>query len=466
MTTVAAASIDERAVFSAINTEMAADPGAFAHKILRTKLWKRQLEVLDSSRKYTKTLVMSGHGVGKTHVLACLIIEFLVTKPNSRVVVTASNFTQVHDTIWAQVKSLARQAIVPLGGRLMDSEWIFPDGSHAKAVTVDDPTSLQGIHSPHVLVVVDEAEGVAQALWGAIDSLLSSEGSRLVVCFNPVTPSGYLFDAAQNHREWNVINISCLEHPNVVSGKNLIKGAVTRQWVEQKMLSEGEDSPFWAARVLGRFPDNGENTLVSMSELYAAEQDPDFVGEPCRIGMDVARFGGDRNVLVVFNEKRVLSHVESWVGEDLMGSAGRLIAAIKKFKVEPRHVGVDVCGIGAGVVDRLKEAGLRVSPVDFGSAPQGDWGGVIGRDAIFANRRAELHAVVRALVKAKQLVIPAKYKEVCSDITALKYWYDGKGRFVIEPKEEARKRLRRSPDFSDAVVIAMGAMGTRRPMIQ
>lgn len=463
---LATKAVDERNVFDAIATEIQSDAGAFAHKILQTKLWKRQIEVLESARKYTKTLVMSGHGVGKTHLLACLIIEFLVTHPNSRVVVTASNFTQVHDTIWAQVKSLARQSIVPLGGRMMDASWAFPDGSLAKAVTVDDPTSLQGIHSPHVLVVVDEAEGVAQGLWGAIDSLLSSEGSRLVVCFNPVTPSGYLFDAAQNHREWNVINISCLEHPNVVSGKNLIRGAVTRKWVEEKRASEGEDSPFWAARVLGRFPDSGSNTLVSMSELFAAESDPDFVGESRRIGLDVARFGGDRNVLVVFDERRTLTHVESWTGEDLMQTAGRLINAIKRFKVEPRHVGVDVCGIGAGVVDRLKEAGLRVAAVDFGSAPVGDWGGVLGRDAIFPNRRSELHAVVRALVRAKQLVIPAKYKEVCSDITALKYWYDGKGRFVIEPKEEARARLRRSPDFSDAVVIAMGAMGTRRPMIQ
>jgi hypothetical protein len=175
--------------------------------------------------------------------------------------------------------------------------------------------------------------------------------------------------------------------------------------------------------------------------------------------------GDDANVLTVLDETRTIIAVESWRGEDLMKTSGRLIDAMKRHGVEARNVCIDSCGIGAGVVDRLLEAGHRCTSVDFGSAPVGDWASVVGRDAAFLNRRAELHAVLRHLVRGKLIGIPARFRETLADIQSIRYWYDGRGRFTVEPKDSIRERIRRSPDHSDSLVIALGAPGLRKVAI-
>jgi len=450
-----------RTVFDAVSL----DPSFFAQSVLGWTPWSRQREILKSAREHRRTLVMSGHGVGKTRTLASLICETMVTEPDCRIVCMASTYRQVHDALWGEVQKLYRDARLPLGGRMGETDWTLGDGSRASIVAVDDPTALQGIHSRRVLVIVDEAEGVDPRMWGAIDSLLSSGGSSLVVAFNPVTPSGYLFDAHLNPQRWNVIKVSCLEHPNVAQGEEIITGAVTREWVEEVRAREGEDSPFWASRVCGQFPAAGSDSLVSVAELEATENVATGVREPRRIGLDVARMGGDANVLVVLDETRRLVAVESWRGEDLMQTTGRLIDAMRRHGVEGRNVCVDSCGIGAGVVDRLREQNIRVTAVDFGAGAVGDWQTLLGREAAFPNRRCELHAALRSVVRARQISIPSKFREVIADLASVRYWYDSRGRFTVEPKDAIRARIRRSPDFGDALVIALGSGLARKVAI-
>jgi len=443
-----------------------ADPTFFAERVLGWKPWSRQREILASARENRRTLVMSGHGVGKTRTLASLICETMVLEPDARVVCMASTYRQVHDALWGEVQKLYRESRNPLGGRIGETEWTIGDGSRASIVAVDDPTALQGIHSPRVLVVVDEAEGVDPRMWAAVDSLLSSGGSSLVVAFNPVTPSGYLFDASLNPGRWNVIRVSCLEHPNVTGDdETIVPGAVTNRWIEEVRTREGEDSAFWSSRVLGRFPAAGSDSLISVSEIEATENAETGVREPRRIGLDVARMGGDANVLVVLDESRRLIAVESWRGEDLMQTTGRLIDAMRRYGVEGRNASVDSCGIGAGVVDRLREQNVRVTAVDFGAGAAGDWSAILGRDAAFPNRRCELHSALRSLVRSKSISIPSKFREVVADLASVRYWYDSRGRFTVEPKDAIRARIRRSPDFGDALVIALGSGLARKVAI-
>ena len=448
-----------------IRKRIAADVGFFPAHVLGNPLWEKQREIAASVRKNRRTAVISGHATGKTNTIACVILEAMTMHPNARIILTATTWNQVKDTAWGEVKRLYRNAKLPLGGMMLDTRWTIADGSLATCISVDDPTALQGVHGPFVLVIVDEAEGLGQDMWAAIESLMSSEGSRLLVCFNPVTPSGFLYEASKQPREWNFINVSCLDHPNVTSGQNQIPGAVTREWVDEMRAKHGEDSPFWHARVLGKFPDAGSDSLLSAREIEATEGIQTGVKEPRRIGLDVARMGSDTSVLTVYDETRTLIAVESWRSEDLMQTAGRLIDAIRRFKVEPRNACVDVCGIGAGVVDRCREAGMIVTPVDFGGGPVGDWAPLLGREAGFPNRRCELHAVMRQLVREKAISIPTRYREIVADLSAIRYWYDGRGRFVVEPKDAIKERIRRSPDFSDAAILALGAPCNRRVAI-
>jgi len=445
-------------------TSTLSSDGRFAEKVLGWKPWEAQLRIMRSIRDHRRTLVMAGHAVGKTRTLASLIIEWMAMRPGARVVCTATTNKQVHSILWAEVRKLIDRAPYLIGGELKETKWRFRDRL-AEALSVDDPTAIQGVHGRANLVVVDEAEGVHQSMWDSLETLLSSKGSRMVLCFNPVTTSGYCYEAAQRPDLFNVISVSCLDHPNVRERRQVIEGAVTHEWIEEMRQRHGEDSPFWSSRVLGRFPASSTNSLVTMTELMDSDAPTQVVDEP-RIGLDVARFGDDRSVLVVLDRSRTVIECQSWTKTDLMETTGRLRDAMRRHGVASRRVGVDVCGMGAGVVDRLAEDGIRCTPVDFGSAADGDWGPVVGREAQFTNRRSELHWVARSLLRRRELRIPAQWKEIWADLCAPSYWFDGRGRIAVESKDEIKARIKRSPDFSDAVLIALGAGGTKRPMIQ
>tara|TARA_R110000868_G_scaffold11036_4_gene54252 strand:- start:3061 stop:4392 length:1332 start_codon:yes stop_codon:yes gene_type:complete len=441
----------------------------FATHVLGLSLWEGQRRILESVRKHRRTLVKSGHGLGKTNTLGILINETMTRHPECRIVTSASTYEQVRKTLWSEVRKLNARAVVPLGGELLETQWKMSDGSYASITAVDDPTALQGVHGPYVLVILDEAEGIKSNMWAAYDSLLSSANSRMIACFNPVTPSGYLFDACLNPAEWNVITLSCLDHPNVVSGEDVIPGAVTREWVDEmrsKYCRDGEEpAPAWYSRVLGEFPPAGSNTLVSMAALDALSDFVPDVMVPRSIGVDIARMGDDESVLTVLDEHRRVIAVESWRKVDLMETVGRILNAMQRHRVEARYVGVDVCGMGAGVSDRLREQGYKVTPVDFGEGPKGDYASILGRDMRFKNRRNEAHAVFQALVREKQISIPRQYAQTRADLASVIYGYASDGKFRVESKDEIRDRVRRSPDFGDSLLIALCATQTRRMAI-
>lgn len=469
MTVAAPAKLDAvtasqaRAVANAIEKV----PGFFSEAVLGRTLWSKQKQLAQAVKKHRRVLCASGHGVGKTATLATIICEWMTQRPQARVICMASTWHQVQHTLWGEVKNLHARARYPLGGKMMETKWTIDlDGALATCLSVDDPTALQGVHGPAVLIVVDEAEGLSQNMWNAIESLMSSEGSRLVACFNPVTPAGYLFDAARRPEEWHYITISCLDHPNVIEGRNVIPGAVTREWVDEMREKHGEDSAFWASRVLGRFPAAGSNTLVSLADIAASAKWETGIREHRRMGLDVARFGGDANCLTILDETRTVIASESWRGEDLMATTGRAIAAMKTYAIDPRNVCVDVCGVGGGVVDRMREQGYRVQAVDFGAGPVGDWAGLLGKESSYPNRRSELHAVARQLFRAKQISVPEKFREIAADLGSILFSYDSKGRFVVESKDKIRERTGRSPDHSDSLLIALASTGRPKVDIQ
>ncbi len=442
--------LDEVALI--IDQRVHIDPLFFSRVILGVLHWPAQQRILRAVRKHRRTLCLSGHAVGKTHVLASLVIEWMLRFTDARVVITASTNRQVHDVIWAEVKRQYNAARVPLGGRFMEREWVIGDTRRAVAVSVDDPTAMQGVHSEHVLVVVDEAEGVDARTWDAMDSLLTSPNCRIVACANPVTPSGRVFEQSNRPDVWHVERISCLEHPNITGLGPYIAGAVTKEWIEEQRRIHGEASPVWQSRVLGEYPRDGSSSLVTREMLDNCASIQTGITEQPRAGLDVARFGSDRSVLAVFDASRTLIRLESWGGSDLMETTGRALAIAREHGALLR---VDSCGVGGGVVDRLTEQGEAVDPVDFGAAPAGDWPDLVPQGTTFANRRAELHWVMRSLLREKAIRIGADFRDVWADLMLPKIRYDSRGRIAIESKDDIRKRAGRSPDFGDAVILAM-----------
>ena len=163
---------------------------------------------------------------------------------------------------------------------------------------------------------------------------------------------------------------------------------------------------------------------------------------PLVIGMDVARYGRNRTVIVV-RRGDVVESVRALSGIDTMAGAGQVIAALREYG--PAQVNVDEVGVGAGVVDRLREQGYTVRGMVGSRKPE--------RDLTCANRRAEGYLMLKRRFGERRIRIPRDV-ELIKELAGLRYEYNSQGRMQIEGKRKMRRRGIASPDKADALMLA------------
>ena len=426
------------------------DPVYFARKVLGVEPWSKQVEALTAVAANERVAVKSGNGLGKGLSAAVAILWFMSCHEHAVALSTAPTFRQVRHILWKEVHRRYRNAKYDLGGKLLDTRLEMPErDSFAMGLSADSPDEFQGFHSANMLIVVDEAEGVAEPIYEAIEALMTSENCRLLLIGNPTTVTGSFRRAFHEDRElYHTLTISAYDSPNVATGAKTVPGLVTARWVEQRRKIWGEDNPIFQARVLGEFPEQSEDTLIPLSAIEGAAKvsggavEQDDAPQPTVVAVDVARFGSDRSVILVRRGGQV-KPVRTFRGLDTMKLMGLVVDAIKE--ADPEDVVVDEVGIGAGVVDRLKELGYRVDGINVGRSAHDP--------SRFANLRAEGYWNLRQLITTGEVFLPSD-KELMGELAALKYSFNSVGQLLVESKDDMRKRGVRSPDKADALMLA------------
>ena len=429
-------------------------PVAFAQDVLGVDLWSKQREVLEALPDNRRVAVKSGNGLGKGFCAAVAVLWFLHHRDPAIVLSTAPTFRQVRHVLWRQIRRLHRPVADILGGKMLDTRWELADDRYAMGLSAETADQFQGFHSDNMLIVVDEAEGVSEEIYEAIESVMTSSDPRLLLIGNPTTVSGAFRRAFYEERNlYYTVTISALESPNVAAGKSVMPGLATAKWVEERRETWGEDNPIFRARVLGEFPDQAEDTLFKLTEIEKASRrdSPDAIdaevgGRPAYtevvLAVDVARFGSDRSVILRRRGDRV-EEIRTFQKMDTMELTGWVVAAIREFN--PRRVFIDEIGVGAGVVDRLKEEGHPVVGVNVARRSR--------QDDVFSNLRAEGFWRLRELFASGGISIPPD-NQLMGELAALRYSYDSRGRVVMESKDAMRQRGLPSPDKADALMLA------------
>lgn len=436
-----------------------ADPGWFSKHVLGRRSWSAQRQLRDSVRLNRKTLAYSANAVGKTNEAAAIILEWLLMHQRGRVIITGPRFETIRLGIWAEVRDQWARSRTALGGDMQETYWRLGNRHDAVITTADDPSSLQGARGQEVFVVLDEAQAIDDgAKWDALESLLTAEASRLLEMGNPLVTSGRFYEHAHGE-EYNVVQIDGLDHPNVVTGRNAYPGAITRAWCEDRLERWGKNDPRYVARVRGRFPDSGTNQIVARSWLDRGCANP--VVNPFlagrRMGVDLARYGDDECVasLLVDGE---LTDQECWGMAPATESAARIIDLRQRWGiVEAHNVKVDSCGLGGPIADICISRGLDVDQVNNAKSPAGDWP-ELTEGMVFKNRRDETHYIAGKLAERGELRIPARFKETRADLCSPTYTIPN-GVWRAEEKDAVKKRLGRSPDKGDSVVISVSNQG-------
>lgn len=438
------------------------DPVAFCVEQLHFEPWSRQRAVLESVRDSSRTAVRSCHGAGKTAVAARAALWFLAVHPNSRVITTAPTWQQVSGLLWREIRLAYQQAGGFIGGEIFDTRLELAIDWLAIGLSSDRGDRFQGHHAEHLLIVVDEASGVDQQIYEALEGSLTSPGARLLLIGNPTTTSGEFFGSFHSSRRfYNTIHVPAACTPNFTREQvapDVARRLVSKQWARERAKKWGKGSPLYQVRVEAEFPSQSDDVVVSLGDLEAAQRRTLEPGSPVVLSVDVARFGSDETVFAVRRD-RVVRIVKSYGGRDTMQTTGEIVRLARELReahgVSPQLV-IDDAGLGGGVTDRLRELGeFKVHPYLGAESAQ--------RPDDYPNRRSESWFEFAEVIDQLDLDTD---EELGTDLLAPRYRLDSQGRRVVEAKADTKKRLRRSPDRADAVVMAFSVFGLGRRAVR
>ena len=404
--------------------------------------WKASAKLVEKMR----LSIRAGKGVGKSAFLAWTILSFHTCYFPAKAGCTAPTATQMSDVLWAELSlwhRALRDRYPSLGEKF---EWKVdafvmkeaPQESFAVARTArpEKPEALQGLHSKHVLVIVDEASGVDDAIFDAGRGAMAGENCFVVFASNPTRLSGLFY---KTHNElaplWETLQVNGEDVP-----------LQTQQFRDEIIYEYGRDSNYYRVNVTGDFP-TAEDDVVIPKPLCEAALKRDVKPYGTRVwGVDIARFGSDRCVLVKRCENATLEPHISWGGMDTMQSAGKIFFEWKNTPAHERPVSiiVDVIGIGSGVVDRLIELDLPVIGLNVAELASVEDQFMRSRDEVWWRARQWLEKRACKLVEDKVLM---------AELSLPTYTFTSNGKIKVESKDEMRKRYPRSPDVADAFCL-------------
>lgn len=437
-------------------------PVRFVTEFFGEEVLGKQQEILDAlARPDVREIhVKACHAAGKTHLCSRAVAWFLAAYPHDSIVLTtAPTWPQVEDQIWREIRDGAAKAKVDLGGRLLKTSWEFGPRWYATGIATspDTAVNVQGYHAAHVLVIVDEADGVAQTIWNAIDGLATSAHVVVLAIGNPINPQSAWrkrYELAEHDPRAVCIKIAADDVLELTDGGNY-PFLLQRDWVEDKQKRWGESSALYISKVLAEWPEQGSDVLIPLSWLERARGRTVPKGLRA-LGVDVARFGAARTVRTLV-EGNWVAWTRATAREDTMATAGHVLSDIGQYA--PVATSVDDTGVGGAVTDRLRQLGQDVLPVNFG--------GRAYDNERFANRGSELYWNARAALEGDLIGFsmsdPDAIDELIAELSRVTYDTDERGRIRIDKygrhsdhlSEE--DRAARSPDRADSFVIAYGA---------
>lgn len=413
--------------------------------------WQEQ--VLKALIKHDRISIRSGHGVGKGALISWLTLWALLTHDDVKVPIAANSQNQLRDNNWPEIGKWHKLLPGPLQDRIkIQSERIFvktaPDSAFAvrRTATKENSEALQGLRGKFSLYLIDEASGIPDIVFEVAQGALSSPGAKAILFSNPTRNSGFFFDTHNRLRHrWKCFVVSSEDVPRA------------RGHIEDIIEAYGKGSNKYRIRVLGEFPTKDDETVIPLELVEAAQK---RTVEDLQIypvwGVDVARFGDDSSAIAKRKGNRLLEPIKEWRDTDTMQTAGIVMKEYQSTHPDerPHEILVDVIGLGAGVVDRLKELGLPVRGINVGEAP--------AADTQYMRLRDELWFRGREWFAARDVSFPADDDKTLSELINPTYDFHSNGRIVVESKKDMKKRGVPSPNRADAFLLTFATGLDRR----
>lgn len=405
--------------------------------------------------------VCSGRGIGKSALVAWLILWFMSCVLGGSNVTTANTEEQLKSKTWAELGKWHTMAInshwfertalslrpEPWFAKLLADQMKLDIGLYyglAQLWSEDNPDAFAGLHNTNgTLLVFDEASGIPSPIWKVSEGFFTESVLHRYwfVFSNGRRNTGSFFECFHKLRAW-------WKRHQIDS--RTVEG--TDQNVFQKIIDQnGEDSDEARVEVKGEFPRQGDKQFISRAIVEQAVS-RELVADPWApliMGVDPARYGDDSTVIAWRQGRngRVRPMIEM-KGADNMAVANRCAELIEEM--QPDAVNIDA-GNGTGIIDRLREMGYKVNEVWFGSASSEEqWG----------NFRTYIWAQMRDWLGGGCI---DNHEDLSTDLTSPDYKFLGSSdRMVLESKDSMKSRGFASPDRGDALACTFAFKVARR----
>jgi len=412
----------EKEIFKTDWKKYQGKPELFCVNELDMHVTEDMKKLMSSVMKYRITIAVSANAVGKSHLASALALWFYRSYTGSQVIAcSAPPERNLRENIFAKIRQFTRQnpalveddkvlslKIVPKNAADSDDDDLKLE-SAILGITIPtagdaelQATRISGYHAPSQLFIFDEGDGIPDGIYKGAEGCLSGDFSRLLILFNPKSKSGAAYRMIKNGLA-NVVYLSAFNHPNVISGDDVIPGAVSREKTVQRIndwtraLRKGELpdqtscfevpkflegttaksgagkkypplQPGWrrieeacfSYIVLGQYPAQGSNQLISQEWIDAARSRWDLYtatygnktpeGVRPLLGMDVADEGGDYNTIVT-SYGNYIAPLEKWRGMDVDMSSTR--ASVYYAELNAYQINVESDGLGASVAPKM-----------------------------------------------------------------------------------------------------------------
>ncbi|HET7111740.1 MAG TPA: terminase family protein [Gemmatimonadales bacterium] len=417
--------------------------------------WQREL--LRAYGRYERRLsVRSGHGVGKTACLAWITIHHLITEYPQKTAITAPTSKQLFNVLWPEIgkwlskcPDYVRAMFEVTSERIVQKSAPSESFISATVSRPESPEALAGVHCDDgsVLLIADEASGIHEIIYESASGSMSGQNATTILAGNPVRTAGLFFDTHHKLKDlWFTL---------VVNGETCRR--VAPDFVEDMKRRYGPESNGYRVRVQGEFPRADNDTIIPY-ELVASSQMRDITPNPQAPviwGLDVARYGGDRSALVK-RRGTVVAKPVAWRDKDLMQLSALVKAEFDGTAVQDRPVDIliDSIGLGAGVVDRLRQLGLPARGINVSEAA--------ALTDHYVNLRAELWFKAKEFFTRQDCQLPPDVPDdsagsLGAELALLRYKFSRTAKFQVESKDEVKRRGYASPDLADALVLTFAS---------
>jgi hypothetical protein len=481
------------------------EPVRFCEEVLGETLTEDVQGLMESVRDFPVTVARSANAVGKTHGASRLALWWFLSFPESQVYTGAAPpEANLRNLLWGQIHSVVeklRDLFKSFGQRdlhISRSAMSFLTGVSipTSGTPAQREAKWSGKHAPNLLFILDEGDAIPDEVFTAVESCMTGGHARLLVLFNPRSESGEPYRMERDGRA-NVVTLSAFSHPNVIEGRDIIPGAVTREttvrrineWTRPLAPEEPVDSECFilpdflvgataeahdgtmypplkpghykvmeasfSYMVLGQYPSQSTNQLISREWLLKArERYEEYVrahGEtlPAHVqakgGLDVAEFGSDLNALIFRYSNGFVPRPVTWGGLDPFATGNKAAEEVKKRNI--KGLGVDGVAIGAGVAPHMRTLGVNAVAVRTFEGPRGR--AEIGE---FGTLRDEIWWRAREWLRTDPTAMLPNDERLFEELLVPTYEIKG-GKIRIMPKDAMKEQLRRSPDRADALTL-------------